>query len=187
MHAPRAFSSILAAFVWLALASLAPAQNGVLPASMAVTFVPRVADLGDRLLELHQAVLRYTRPGLPRLRPEEEAREVYPLHWAALTDQAAVVGSLLDRGADANNRDPEGRTPLMVAAAFDSRAVAELLLARGADPKARDRVHGSTALDYAAMAGRVEIAARLLAHGADVNSRAPEFGETPLHYAASYG
>ncbi len=123
----------------------------------------------------------------PDATPERQTPAVYPLHWAALTDQAAVAGLLIDRGMSVDARDGAGRTPLMVAAAFDSLSVAQLLLARGADPVARDTANGNTPLDFAAVAGQVEVARLLLANGGSVDARAPRNGETPLHYAALYG
>jgi len=61
-----------------------------------------------------------------------------PLHEAAFYGLASWAVELIDRGADIDARDPEGRTPLMVAIAAMSNEVTAALLARGADPMARD-------------------------------------------------
>jgi len=52
------------------------------------------------------------------------------------------------------------------------------LLQRGANPKAAN-ASGMTALQYAAMTGRIEIMKMLISKGADVNAR-DQFGRTPL-------
>ena len=62
---------------------------------------------------------------------------------------------LLERGADANARDPEGRTALMLAAASEAvpAQAVEALIARGADVNAKDPA-GMTALSFAQDARR---------------------------------
>src|SRR6185295_318237 len=136
---------------------------------------------------LREAALQYVKPVRPDATPGRDAPTSYPLHWAALTDNAETAGSLIDHGTPVDARDREGRTPLMVAAAFNSISVAKLLLARGANPLARDTQNGNMPLDFAAAAGQVEVATLLLAHGARAQAQAPRNGETPLHYAALYG
>ena len=129
---------------------------------------------------VERVVARDMRPGL-------DLADFRILHWAALRDQPETVERLLDRGYDVDDRDVNGRTPLMVAAAFDSPKAAAVLLDRGADTMARDLANGDTALHFAAMAGHAEIAAMLIARGAEVDARSRHKGETPLHYAALYG
>ena len=179
-------TAIFAALAWLAVSAPLAAESGrVLDPQAAALTVPLAP--GARLSHLIEAVLRYAPPRSPTPDSEPRRRSVEPLHWAAITDQAEIIGKLLDRGAAVDARDAEGRTPLMVAAAFDSRAVAAVLLARGADPLARDAVDGNTPLDFAAMAGQADFARLLLEHGAPLDGRATRNGETPLHYAAFYG
>ncbi len=114
-----------------------------------------------------------------------ETRRLYPLHTAALQNLVEWAENLLDRGAEVDATDREGRTPLMFAAAFRSMEVASLLLAHGADPNAGDG-HGDTALHLAAAFGDVPMATLLIENGAEVAARAKD-GATPLHYAALYG
>jgi ankyrin repeat protein len=72
-----------------------------------------------------------------------------PLHYAASNEADSVVELLLRRDADANVRDGDGQTPLMMA---KSLAAAKLLLAAGADAAAvTDR--GTTVLHCQAQRG----------------------------------
>ena len=57
------------------------------------------------------------------------------IHEAVSTDDMQVVTLLLGRGAQVNQRDANGRTPLHCA---QSRGVAAVLLRSGADVTARD-------------------------------------------------
>lgn len=124
-------------------------------------------------------------PGLYPRYGQEDPVTAYPLHAAALHDDAPGALRLIEAGMPVDARDREWRTPLMVAAAFGSTDVAELLLAHGADPRARDRAYGDTPLHFAALAGRIDVAEMLLAKGAAINVVA-NLGERPLHYAALY-
>jgi ankyrin repeat protein len=92
--------------------------------------------------------------------------------------QEAVIRLLLRRGADVNETDKNGVSPLHRAVRFRSPSAVKLLLEKGADVNAVDRRTGSTPLHRAvthtgapATAGKseqiVEIIRLLLAHGAD--------------------
>jgi ankyrin repeat protein len=74
---------------------------------------------------------------------------------------------LLDRGADANTRDPEGRTTLMLAAASDYLPVetVKTLINKGADIQARS-LAGQTALDLAQQRGDTAVVDLLVKAGA---------------------
>ena len=56
---------------------------------------------------------------------------------AAANGNAAMIGVLLDAGADANAPDPAGETPLMNAARVGSLDAVTLLLDRGVDDRCR--------------------------------------------------
>jgi ankyrin repeat protein len=83
-----------------------------------------------------------------------------PLLYAASGPEPQVAALLLERGAPANGRSPNGSTPLMMAARYGAQDTVPLLLARGADPRLRNE-QGLTAADFARQAGRDRLAARL--------------------------
>lgn len=83
-----------------------------------------------------------------------------PLHYAATGPEPASVAWLLERGAEANARSPNGSTPLMMAARYGSEESVALLLAKGADPKLRNE-RNLTAGDFARLAGREKLGEKL--------------------------
>jgi tetratricopeptide (TPR) repeat protein len=67
-----------------------------------------------------------------------------------------MVQLLTDQGANLEQRDAEGRTPLHYAVDESRTEIVKYLLKKGADPGAKD-IKGQTALQHAALAGNVEI------------------------------
>ena len=108
-----------------------------------------------------------------------------PLIAAAEVCSEDVVRSLLEHGAKANAKDPEGDTALLVASAHckDGRIV-QILLKAGADPNASDDV-GYTPLIAAAEGGNMRATEELIAAGADLNAVNSE-GETALDVARDH-
>ena len=104
------------------------------------------------------------------------------LREAALIGDVYLAEELLKQGADPNERDISGRTPLHYAfwapeGGWRCRVeVAELLLKHGADPNARDK-DGKTPLHYAARHCGYYAVALLLRHGAEADLEA--FDEVP--------
>ena len=92
------------------------------------------------------------------------------LHGAALGNMIELVVLLLQRGADPNGQDEDGRTPLhhlhSTRAKTDSVEVISLLLDAGAAIDGLDRT-GTTPLCHAVRKVRAEAARFLLAPGAD--------------------
>ncbi len=88
-----------------------------------------------------------------------------PVLYAAGAPDAKALALLLERGAPANARSPNGTTPLMMAARYGTEAAVDLLLGHGADPKLRND-HQLSAGDFARQGGREALARRLdaLAH-----------------------
>ena len=80
---------------------------------------------------------------------------------------ALDVEMLLDRGADANATDRDGRTILMLAASSDALPIDGIrtLLERGADIHAKT-AQGETALDFANMRGSTPVVDQLIKAGA---------------------
>ncbi|CAL7938566.1 unnamed protein product [Xylocopa violacea] len=94
----------------------------------------------------------------------------------AILDDAA---SLLDQ------RDPAGRTALMLAASEGHTSLIELFLDKGSVLESRDK-EGLTALCWACVRGRLAGVQNLIDHGADVNTN-DNTGRTPLDLAAFQG
>jgi ankyrin repeat protein len=100
---------------------------------------------------------------------------------ATESDDAATVRTLIQRGFDANSRDPQGQTALHLALRGGQFNVAEALLGeRSVDVNALNAAEES-ALMMAALKGHTDWTRRLIERGAQVNKP----GWTPLHYAAS--
>jgi peptidoglycan/LPS O-acetylase OafA/YrhL len=63
-----------------------------------------------------------------------------PLAWATLDGDPAIVAAVLDAGADVNERDGSGNTPLHGVAYFGHDAAGRVLVERGADVLAKNVV-----------------------------------------------
>ena len=89
------------------------------------------------------------------------------LHIAAPFCSAAIVKTLVDRGAPVNTPDARGMTPLMLAVSSEHQdaAVVRTLLEAGADVKLASTV-GETALDWAKKFGNREVLGLLTEAGA---------------------
>lgn len=100
---------------------------------------------------------------------------------AVETDNAGAIRTLVQRGFDANSRDPKGQTGLFLALRGGSDQVAGALMeAPGVDLEATNEA-GETALMIAVLKGQHEWAQRLLDRGAKVHKP----GWSPVHYAAT--
>ncbi len=101
---------------------------------------------------------------------------------AAMIGDTLAAGELLDRGAQVDSSDHNGRTPLIEAAFGGHRETVALLLERGAVVNARD-ADGWTALMEAASKGRTEMVRLLLSYDADATAIGNN-GWTALRLAA---
>ncbi len=102
---------------------------------------------------------------------------------AVRQDNASGVKNLLNRGFDANTRDPEGQTGLLIALREPSPKVVQVLLDwPKTDVEARNSKDESP-LMLAAIKGQQDIVTKLIDRDADINKP----GWTPLHYAATNG
>ena len=97
---------------------------------------------------------------------------------AAETDDLDIVNALLAAGAEVNERDAVGKTPLLFAARKENLGIIQALLAAGANVNAAD-TQGNTPLMKASEVGRIDAIQALLAAGAEVNA-ADIYGNTPL-------
>ncbi|KAK4128109.1 ankyrin [Parathielavia appendiculata] len=119
------------------------------------------------------------------------------LHWAAWRSYNVGAQLLIDRGADVQETDRDGATPLHLAIAalhlathHNMTEVVQLLLRCGVDAnQMRKKVWvmpGATALQEAAWNGSEDFARLLIEAGADVHA-VDEDGITALHQAVSNG
>lgn len=79
------------------------------------------------------------------------------------------IRSAIMAGADVNDIDPYGFTPIIEAAIVDSVEIASLLIEAGADVNGKDMTEG-TALHWAAENNNIELCELLLKHNANANA-----------------
>ena len=125
--------------------------------------------------------------------PHEEDSEYDIEYYSSTLVEAArggyleVMKCLLDRGADVNEADEFGNTPLHRASLrswFSLEMVKTLLEAKAEVNKANHL--GQIPLHWASYYGHLEVVKALLAAEAEVN-KANNMGETPLHQASYHG
>jgi ankyrin repeat protein len=105
---------------------------------------------------------------------------------AAMQGDAAVVGALLQHGADVNAPQGDGMTPLHWAAERGDQELTALLLKAGASPRAETRIGRHTPLHIAAKGGHAPIVRLLVGAKAEVRALTAT-GAAPLHFAAAAG
>lgn len=118
----------------------------------------------------------------------------YPLHDAAMRGSVGLLRQLLDAGADVNQKDRSGRTPLHYALDGSQCLLSEkalqmlnMLIASGSDVNQGDQF-GDTALHLVACKRGPqipEVMNNLLKAGAAIEAR-DKAGDTPLHKAAIF-
>jgi ankyrin repeat protein len=108
-----------------------------------------------------------------------------PLNNAVVSHKFNTVQSLVEKGEDINQRDPDSwRTPLIFAAYYRNNAILKYLLEKGASVNLIDR-QGMSALHYASYYGDMLNVKDLLDHKADFNVKDYN-GYTPLNYANNF-
>jgi len=105
------------------------------------------------------------------------------LHEAARDGDIAQVQSHFLKGANIDENDEDGFTPLHLAASRGHKGVAEMLIASGANVNASSRKFRSTPLHHAAGKGHKDVVQLLIDKGANVNAKDNK-QRTPLRLAA---
>lgn len=100
-------------------------------------------------------------------------------------ERAPFVEALLQRGANIEGRDSDGRTSLAVAVELGMKEMTELLIKHKADPNAKAG-NGKSPLHFAAANRNMELVDVLLSAGADPNALDPE-GRSALDYVKVAG
>ncbi|KAK3869071.1 hypothetical protein Pcinc_025597 [Petrolisthes cinctipes] len=124
---------------------------------------------------------------------KDEIDGTSPLHLAARRCSSLVnhqennsIYDLLERGANINDRDKKGNTPLHEAAKWGHLRNCRVLIERGNARVGTNNHNCVTPLHYAAQQGHSEIVEFLIGKGADPNCRT-KHKDLPLHYAAMKG
>ncbi len=107
------------------------------------------------------------------------------LHDAVVAGDLEEVKSMLSSGADINQKNRMGGTPLHTAIMNRQKAIAQLLIAGGADVNAKTN-SGQTPLSEAVTIGDKDIVQQLIARKADVNAISGP-GENALSLAKKNG
>lgn len=97
-----------------------------------------------------------------------------PLHIACVGGHHDTVSQLINKGADINACDNDGKSPLYLACEYGHVNVVEILLGRDADVNLCDNDSASP-LFIASQEGHNVIVNLLLNHGADVNNKTKNF------------
>ncbi|RDD41720.1 Transient receptor potential cation channel subfamily A member 1 [Trichoplax sp. H2] len=121
--------------------------------------------------------------------PDNES--YYPIHFAALYNNKAMINILLKYGASIIKKNVNGRLPSHFAAEHKDTAILEDLLQCAKVKGLKDYVaisnnEGGTALHIAADVGSVVAAEACLKYGAEIEAQTYEL-LTPLHVAAKNG
>ncbi|HVE44166.1 MAG TPA: ankyrin repeat domain-containing protein [Gammaproteobacteria bacterium] len=94
---------------------------------------------------------------------------MHSLADAIIQNNLPTVQRCIQYGANVNEMDEYGFTPLIEAAIIDSVTMSDFLLNQGADVNAKD-VTGGTALQWAVENNNIALCELLLRHGADPNA-----------------
>lgn len=110
---------------------------------------------------------------------------ITPLHFAATSGNTEIMQYLIEKGADINHIDIDGRTPLVAAIIEERDEAVKYLIDKGANINIKDE-QSVTLLHYAAANGHIKLVAHLIDNGLDVNA-VDKDGHTALIDAVTYG
>ena len=162
------------------------AWDGLSPLHLAV-FPVKKSELVMRVVRIaRDSPIHLTAFGLGTCNTYREICCVSAMVASGLIGDREIVELLLENGANPNQQDRHGSTPLHFAAASNQETLARLLIAKRADPDAKDE-QGATPLHVCVQYGHdLSLCRLLLDAGADVNAR-DQWKDTPLHLAAEHG
>ncbi|TET32792.1 MAG: hypothetical protein E3J72_18790 [Planctomycetota bacterium] len=109
-------------------------------------------------------------------------KELYPIHYAALQGYNSAIELFIFNGAEVNEFDKSGSSPMYHAVDGGKKETVKLLLGKGVDVNSRIDSNFFTPLILASALGREDIVEFLLKKGAEVNVKLRS-GETSLHFA----
>jgi ankyrin repeat protein len=104
---------------------------------------------------------------------------------AAKANDVAELARLLAAGANIDERDPRGYSPLMLAAYTGNQEAFDFLLEQGADANSADNA-GNSVLMGASFKGYLSMVRQLLSAGANVYAR-NQAGMDALNFATQFG
>ncbi|EKJ74356.1 hypothetical protein FPSE_05427 [Fusarium pseudograminearum CS3096] len=131
----------------------------------------------------HEAILSFLNFGVSPNLTNLQGQSL--LHRATWRGDYKLVEILIEHGANVDQRDHNGRTPLLGNAGLKRKRVLKLLISHGADINLRQR-EGCHELYEAAVFGAINAVDFFLEQGVDP-SITNNFGWTPLHGAAANG
>ena len=133
------------------------------------------------------AGLAFVQPSIAQVAPSAaEAAAYRGLHAAAARGDAGKIEQLVAAGADINQRDAFGRTPLHVATFARQRAAVQALIKAGADKSAMENDRYD-AVTIAAVADDEDTLRTLLSLGASAKLTTSRYDGTALIAAAHLG
>ena len=116
---------------------------------------------------------------------EANGNQFISLHSAAYDGHLKLVKALVEKGADVNVMDEDGRTPLYMASNNGHKEVVVALLHNGANINIATKNSGMTPLMLASMCGHKSIVEELIKSGANVNQMTKDGKENAISFAYS--
>lgn len=111
------------------------------------------------------------------------------LHCAVAHDMLDIVKLIIDRNANINAKNKEGKTPLLYALDHRNKEIVKLLISHGANVTDKIKYLNISPLHIAASWGDIEITKLLISNGAiiDINALSKHPWRTPLDCARENG